>query len=168
MKIYLTGFMGSGKSYWGRLLSQQLGLPFFDLDEQVEGSEGVPITEVFASKGEEYFRQLEKETLHIISESHDSFVMAVGGGTPCYFNNIGYMKEQGETVWINTPLDTLYKRLVNEKDKRPLLRDLSDEQLRAFISKKFSDRRIYYEQAGIHIDDEPLQPEKLIELLFHA
>lgn len=168
MKIFLTGFMGSGKSYWGRLLSQQLGLPFFDLDEQIEENEGKPITAIFAEKGEEHFRLLEKDTLHIITESHDSFIMACGGGTPCYFNNIGYMKEQGVTVWINTPLDTLFKRLVSEKERRPLLRDLTDEQLRAFISKKFSDRRMYYEQAGIHIDDEPLQPEKLIELIFHA
>lgn len=168
MKVFLTGFMGSGKSYWGRLLSQQLRLPFFDLDEQIEENEGKPITEIFAEKGEEHFRLLEKDTLHIISESHDSFIMACGGGTPCYFNNISYMKDQGVTVWINTPLNTLFKRLVNEKDRRPLLRSLTDEQLRAFISKKFSDRRMYYEQADIHIDDEPLQPEKLIELLFHA
>ena len=95
MKIFLIGFMGSGKTYWGKKLSEKLSLPFFDLDEQVEAQEEKPINEIFAEKGEEYFRQLEKETLHIITESHESLIIATGGGTPCYFNNIEYMKKEG-------------------------------------------------------------------------
>jgi shikimate kinase len=168
MKIYLIGFMGSGKTYWGKLLSQKLNLPFFDLDEQVVTHEGKDITQIFADSGEEYFRQKEKETLHIISESHDSFVMACGGGAPCYYNNIDYLNKNGTTVWINAPLDTLFTRLIGEKDKRPLIRSLSDDQLKGFISKKFADRRIYYEQADVIMDEEPVQLDKLIEKIFHA
>jgi len=168
MKIFLIGFMGAGKTHWGRLLSEKLGIRFFDLDEQVTEQAGKSIPEIFATEGEEQFRLLEKEVLYIITESHDSFVMACGGGSPCYFNNIEYMNQAGTTVWINTQPDTLFERLVKEKDKRPLIKDLSVEQLRSFISKKFADRKIYYEQATVTVDEEPVQLEKLIEKIFHA
>ena len=168
MKIFLIGFMGSGKTHWGRLLSQKLGIPFFDLDEQVVEHAGKSIPEIFATEGEEHFRMQEKEVLHIITESHESFVMACGGGSPCYFNNIDYMNQSGATVWINTAVEILFQRLIKEKEKRPLIKDLSDEQLRTFIIKKFADRKIYYEQANVTVDEEPVQLEILIEKIFHA
>lgn len=168
MKIFLIGFMGAGKTHWGRLLSQKISIPFFDLDEQVTSHAGKTIAEIFASEGEEQFRLQEKDALHIITESHESFVMACGGGSPCYFNNIEYMKQAGITVWLNTSPDILYSRLVAEKNARPLIKELSDEQLKRFISKKFSDRKIYYEQADIIVEEEPLLLEKLVEKIFHA
>lgn len=160
--------MGAGKSHWGQVLSQKLGLQFFDLDEQVIESAGKPIPAIFAEEGEEKFRLLEKDTLHLITESHESFVMACGGGTPCYFNNIDYMNISGTTVWINTPLEELYKRLIKEKSLRPLISELEDEPLRNFISKKYSDRRIFYEQASAVIDEEPIEIQHLIDKIFHA
>lgn len=160
--------MGSGKTNWGQLLGEKLSLPFFDLDEQVASHAGKSIPQVFADDGEEHFRMLEKEVLYIITESHESFIMACGGGSPCYFNNIEYMNQSGTTVWINTAIPVLFDRLVKEKDKRPLIRDLSDEQLLGFIARKFADRKIYYEQAAIRIDEEPVQLERLIEKIFHA
>lgn len=168
MKIFLIGFMGSGKTHWGRLLSQKLSIPFFDLDEQIASNDGRSITDIFSSMGEEEFRLMEKDALHIITESHDNFVMACGGGSPCYFNNVDYMNQSGTTVWINTPIEVLYQRLLNEKDKRPLIKGLTDEQLKGFIIKKFADRRIYYEQANVTLDEEPFQLEKLVEKVFHA
>ncbi|NOT52749.1 MAG: shikimate kinase [Chitinophagaceae bacterium] len=168
MRIFLIGFMGSGKTHWGRLLSQKLSLPFFDLDEQVTTHAGKPIVEIFDTEGEEHFRLMEKEVLHIITESHESFIMACGGGSPCYFNNIDYMNNSGTTVWINTSLDVLFERLVKEKQIRPLIKELSDEQLRNFIGKKFADRRIYYEQADVIVDEEPVEVDKLVEKIFHA
>jgi shikimate kinase len=131
-------------------------------------TEGKSINDIFREQGEEYFRLKEKEVLHIITESHGSFVMACGGGTPCYFNNVEYMNSQGTTVWLNTSLPVLYERLIKEKAERPLLRDLSDDQLKAFISKKFSDRRIYYEQSRVAIEDDDIPMEQMIELIFHA
>jgi len=168
MKIYFIGFMGTGKTYWGRQVSRKLNVPFFDLDEQIVNHEGKSINDIFGQKGEEYFRQVEKDVLHIISESHDSFVLATGGGTPCYFNSIEYMNKMGITVWINTSMDVLFERLIKEKAERPLLKDLSDQQLKAYIIKKFSDRKIYYEQSAIIIDDEHKVLETIVDQIFHA
>lgn len=160
--------MGSGKTHWGRQLGQKLGIPFFDLDEQIEEHAGKTIEEIFKSEGEEQFRLKEKDILHIITESHDSFVMACGGGSPCFFNNIEYMNQAGTTVWINSSLENLYQRLSGEKDTRPLIRDLPDDQLRYFIGKKFAGRKIYYEQADIVMDDSPDMLDKMIQRIFHA
>lgn len=168
MKIFLIGFMGSGKTHCGLLLSRKLNIPFFDLDAQIILNEGKSIIEIFDEKGEEHFRLLERDALHIITKSHDSFVMACGGGTPCYFNNIDYMSQSGITVWINTPFEVLYNRLVLEKELRPLLRGLTNEQIMAFIIKKFADRRIYYEQAEVVIDEESSNLEQIVEKIFHA
>jgi shikimate kinase len=168
MKIYLIGFMGSGKTHWGQQLSRKLALPFFDTDEQIVNSESRSINEIFTTFGEEYFRFKEKEILHILTESHSSFVMACGGGSPCYFNNIDYMNRAGTTVWINTPLNVLFQRLIHEKEQRPLLKELTEAQLKSFIVKKFADRKIYYEQAEVTIDDEAISLERFIEKIFHS
>jgi shikimate kinase len=165
MKIYLIGFMGCGKSHWGKQLSRKLQIPYFDLDEQIVTNEGRSINEIFEQEGEEYFRLKEKEVLYIITESHDDFVMACGGGTPCFYNNIDYMNRSGVTVWINSSLESLFERLIKEKDERPLIRELSDEQLRSYIAKKYADRRIYYQQASVIIDGE-VTLEKLTENIY--
>lgn len=168
MKIFLIGFMGSGKSYWGQRLGQKLGIPFFDLDEQVVNAEGKSINDIFEQQGEEHFRMREKEVLHIMTESHPSMILACGGGTPCFFNNIEYMNLSGTTVWLNTPADILFTRLLQEREARPLLRHLSDQQLKSFISRKFADRKIYYEQADVAVENENISIEEFIEKIFHA
>ncbi len=160
--------MGSGKSHWGKLLSEKLTLPLFDLDQQIITEENASINEIFATKGEEYFRMLEKETLHILTESHESFVMACGGGTPCFFNNIDYMNNNGLTVWLNTKLDVLYDRLIKEKSERPLLKELKDEQIKQYLVKKFSERRIYYEEAELVVEEEITSIETLIQNIMHV
>jgi shikimate kinase len=158
--------MSSGKTHWGKCISRKLNIPFFDLDEQVEAAEGRTISEIFLHHGEEYFRRKEKEVLHIISESHDTFLMACGGGTPCYYNNIDYMNKSGTTVWISSSIDTMHQRLLKDRKKRPLLEGLTDEQVRGYIIKKFSDRKIYYEQATVIIDEENISDENFIQQLF--
>ncbi len=168
MKIYLIGFMGCGKTYWGKQLSRKLEIPFFDLDEQIVANEGRSINEIFEKEGEEYFRLKEKEVLYILTESHEDFVMACGGGTPCFYNNIDYMNSSGTTVWINSSVESLFERLLKEKEGRPLIRDLTDEQLRSYIAKKYADRRIYYQQAVVIIDNEEVTLEKLVEEIMSA
>ncbi len=168
MKIFLIGFMGCGKTHWGRQLSHKLQLPFFDLDSLIEEREGKTITEIFAELGEEYFRMLEKDVLHLFTESHESFVMATGGGAPCFFNNIDYMKRRGTAVWINCSIDCLYNRLIKEKETRPLIRSIPDNELRAFIIRKYGDRKIFYQQAQLILDEEELTLDSLISKTFHA
>lgn len=167
MRIYLLGFMGSGKTHWGKLIGQKLNIPFFDLDEQIVSSEGKSINDIFAEDGEEYFRLKEKEVLYMITESHGSFVMACGGGTPCFNNNIDYMNKKGTTVWLHCSVDCLFKRLIKEKDKRPLIRSLSDDQLRSYIIKKYADREIFYQQSAVLINDEDVSLQKVIDGIFH-
>lgn len=168
MKIFLIGFMGSGKSHWGRLLSGKLNLSFFDLDEEITLNQGKSINELFEERTEEHFRLLEKEVLHFVTESHDSFVMACGGGAPCFFNNIEYMNRSGTTVWLNPPFETLLERLTKEKANRPLIKDVPDKKIRNVIFKKLSDRKIYYEQANVILDEVDLDIENLVEKIFHA
>jgi shikimate kinase len=168
MKIFLIGFMGSGKTYWGRQLSKKLKLPLFDLDDKIVEQENIPISQIFSEKGEEYFRLLEKDVLYLLTESHESFVMACGGGTPCFFNNIDYLKKNGTVVWINSSIDNLYKRLLKEKDQRPLLRDIPNDQLKPYIIRKFSSRKIYYQQADIILNEDDITLETIVDKIFHA
>lgn len=130
--------MGSGKTHWGKLLAEKLQLPFFDLDKVITENEQKTITEIFSEKGEEHFRYREREVLEKVVEDHDRFILSCGGGTPCFFNNIQFMKRKGKVIWLNTEIDTLVKRLLKEKSKRPLLKNIADGELKSFILKKSS------------------------------
>ena len=167
LKIFLIGFMGCGKTHWGRRIAETLALPFFDLDEKLAEKEGRPITQVFEEEGEEYFRLLEKDALHLLTESHETFVMACGGGTPCFYNNIDYMNAQGTTVWINCSVECLHGRLLKDRGTRPLLKGLSDNGLRSFIIKKFGDRKIFYQQAALIIQEDDLTVEDLAQRIIN-
>ncbi|HEX2606389.1 MAG TPA: shikimate kinase [Flavisolibacter sp.] len=167
MKVFLIGFMGCGKSHWGRELSRKFSIPFFDLDEKIEEHLNKTIPQIFEEEGEEAFRLAEKEVLYLLTESHDTFIMACGGGTPCFYNTIDYLKKNGTVVWINCTIDCLFQRLVKEKDKRPLLRDIPDRQLKSYIVRKFSNRKIFYQQANIIINEDDLDPDKLVSRIFH-
>lgn len=167
MKIFLIGFMGCGKTYWGQRLSEKLSIPFFDLDEKITEHEGRSISEIFQKEGEEYFRLLEKDVLHLLTESHETFVMACGGGTPCYYNNIDYLKKKGIVVWINCSTECLHKRLIQERDKRPLISNISPADLKSYIIKKYSSRKIFYQQATVILPEE-INIDVLVNSIFHA
>jgi shikimate kinase len=167
MKIFLIGFMGAGKTYWAKKISQSLKIPFFDLDEKIVEHAGKSISELFEIRREEGFRLLEKEVLYLLTESHETFVMSCGGGTPCYFNNIDYLKKNGTVVWINSSPENLYSRLLKEKDTRPLLMNISDEDLKSFIVKKSASRKIFYEQANVIASEDELTIDELIRKIFH-
>lgn len=138
-KIFLIGLPGSGKTTMGLELGLYLTIPFIDLDQEIERSTGQSIPSIFENEGEAQFRQIEKKQLQNVSESIPTFVMATGGGTPCFFNNIDFMNEHGSTVFINTPIKTIKERL--EKDStRPLMRTNSLEEL-------LSKRKDWYQEA---------------------
>lgn len=159
--------MGCGKTHWGKALSQKLSIPFFDLDEKIEESEGRKISAIFDTEGEEYFRLLEKDVLHLISESHDTFIMATGGGTPCFYNNIDYLKKQGTVIWINCSVECLFNRLVKARSERPLISKIPVDQLKSYIIKKFSNRKIFYQQANIILNEDDIKMEQVLDKIFH-
>lgn len=160
--------MGCGKTHWGKLLSEKLSIPFFDLDEKVIEHEGRSIAEIFEEQGEEYFRLLEKDVLHLLTENHETFVMATGGGTPCFYNSIDYLKKKGTTVWINCSVECLYKRLAEEKEQRPLVSRIPETELKSYIVRKYSNRRIFYQQAHVIINEEEIALDKLVNSIFHT
>ena len=165
MKIYLIGFMGSGKTHWGRRLGTKLNLPFYDLDTVISEQENKTVAEIFAAQGEEYFRYQEKETLERISADQESFILSCGGGTPCFFNNIEFMKKNGKVVWLNTSIDMLTERLQKERMTRPLISEVDEDDLRRYIIRKLSERRMYYQQADVTVGEENTNLDELIHIL---
>jgi shikimate kinase len=165
MRIFLIGFMGSGKTHWGTRIADKLKIPFYDLDAVIVNNEGMNISEIFGSKGEEYFRYTEKQTLEDLVSSEQDFVLSAGGGTPCFFNNIEFMKRSGRVLWLNTSLEALNQRLLKERMSRPLLRGITEAGLRAYIIRKLSERKMYYEQADLMVHEETSELENFIKLL---
>ena len=168
MKLFLIGFMGSGKTHWGQLLAAKMDLPFFDLDAVIEQREKASITDIFTERGEEAFRYIEKEVLEKLVGAHKDFIISCGGGTPCFFNNIGFMKQKGLVIWLNTQIDTLVNRLLKQKNSRPLLKKLADTELKQYIISKILRRRLYYEQADIMVHEETLSVDTFAEIIANA
>jgi shikimate kinase len=168
MKIFLIGFMGSGKTHWARLLSAKLGLAFFDLDTAIVEQEKRSVADIFSEKGEEYFRYQEKEMLERIAGQQDGFILSCGGGTPCFFNNIEFMKKSGKVIWLNTSADVLKQRLLRERKTRPLIREVDESDLGRYIVRKLSERRMYYQQADVMVNEESITLDELIRLLFQT
>lgn len=169
MRIFLIGFMGSGKTHWGRQLAAQLTIPFFDLDEVITSRENKSVAEIFAQSGEEAFRIKEREVLEALIDENTSMVLSCGGGTPCFFNNIERMKKYGVVVWLNTHVEILLTRLMKEKASRPLIKNIADDDMRSYIVRKLNERRIYYEQADVIIDNEnSISITEFIQTVLHA
>ena len=165
MRIFLIGFMGSGKTYWGTKIAESLQFSFYDLDAVVVEEEGMAIAEIFKSRGEEYFRYREKMVLEELVAKTDNFVLSTGGGTPCFFNNIKFMKGHGKVIWLNTSTSMLQQRLTKERLTRPLLRNISEAELHSYIIRKLGERKMYYEQADVIVKEEEMLLEPLISLL---
>lgn len=151
MRIFLIGFMGSGKSYVGKKLARLMQRPFIDLDNRIETNAQRSIREIFAQDGEAAFRQMERQALHETAQL-DSAVIACGGGVPCFFDNIAWMNANGVTIYLRVPEEVLFRRLKAGKVHRPLLRDLSDTELRQYIRDKLAERELFYRQASVIYD----------------
>ena len=144
--IFLIGYMGCGKSTLGRALQNVTGLQFIDLDHYIENRFRSTISELFALRGEEGFRRIEAAMLDEVSQFSD-VVIACGGGTPCFFNNMDLMNNRGLTVWLTTPVNRLFERLQRNRSKRPILANKTDEELMEFITSALEDRRPHYSRA---------------------
>lgn len=144
--IFLLGYMGCGKTTLGRALGAATGMEFIDLDRYIENRFHSTISELFGSKGEAGFRRIERAMLEEVS-GFDNSIIACGGGTPCFFDNMALMNDSGTTVWLNTPLARLYERLQRNRSKRPILADKTDQELMEFITMSLQEREPYYAQA---------------------
>lgn len=160
MKIFLIGFMGSGKSYWARHLSESMHVPLLDMDDEIEKTSGLSITDIFSQKGERYFRNLEHAMLKELIRK-DPLLLSCGGGLPCFNDNMPLMNRHGLTIWLAPPVEVMVERLKRKKYKRPLLKDLDDDQLAAFVTNKLRERSPFYNQAKLIINPVEYSIESL-------
>ncbi len=158
MKIILLGYMASGKSTISKMLAKKLQIDAIDLDDYIVEKERLSINDIFITKGEIYFRLQENKYLLELLENKNSFVLALGGGTPCYANNIDLIKKMSNSIYLKANLNTLFDRLRNEKENRPLISSLNDEKLKEFIAKHLFERAPFYEQAShiVSIDNKTI------------
>ncbi len=153
MKIVLLGYMASGKSNIGKKLSKLLSKKFLDLDEYIVDKEKMTISDIFEQKGEVYFRNIENKYLKEVLQKNKEFILALGGGTPCYGNNMSEInKKNTRSIYLEGSTATMIKRLKKKKRSRPIVASLSDEKLSDFIAKHLFERRPYYEKAKIRIN----------------
>ena len=150
-RIILIGYMGSGKTTVGKALSKETGMMFYDLDWYIESRMRKTVSQIFAEKGEEGFRQIEYNMLHEVAEFED-VIISCGGGTPCFFDNMDYLNQQGDVVYLKATPETLYKHLLMAKVERPLLKGKTKEELLEFIKTQLSTREAFYNKARYHLD----------------
>ena len=153
MKIFLIGYMASGKTTFGKKLSKTLDLQFIDLDDRIEEKSGRTIKHIFETDGEDIFRKLESDTLKSTIQNENNFVLATGGGTPCFYDNIKLMLKNGVTVYLELDIKTLVNRLVSSKIYRPLIWGKTESELKEYAEKMLTKRNPYYNQAHIIIDE---------------
>ena len=150
-RIILVGYMGSGKTTVGKALSKETGMMFYDLDWYIESRMHKSVSQIFAERGEEGFRKIEHNMLHEVAEFED-VIISCGGGTPCFFDNMDYLNQKGDVVYLKATPETLYKHLQMGKVERPLLKGKSPEELIAYITAHLQERAPFYEKAKYILD----------------
>jgi shikimate kinase len=150
-RIFLIGYMGSGKTTLGKLLAESLGWGFIDMDSHIEAKEFKSVSLIFDEKGEQEFRLLEQKCLHEVAD-FENVVISTGGGVPCFFNNMDYMNAHGTTVYLEFSACELAERLeISPINKRPLLAELKGEELRLFVADSLAKREPFYRQATFSV-----------------
>lgn len=166
MKKFLLGYMGSGKSYIGKQLAERIDQNFIDFDEEIEKRENSTISEIFQKKGEIFFRKLERKILEEIIALNEDAVIALGGGTPCYGNNMELIKANNEVTsfYLKLNIENLTERLEAEKAHRPMISHLEEkDKLEEFIRKHLFERGFYYNQSDYIIDCNNISSEEIIK-----
>jgi len=158
MKVVLLGYMASGKSAVGKILAKDNDIQFIDLDDFIEKNEGLTISEIFEQKGEIYFRKVESEYLKNVLNFDKDCIISLGGGTPCYGNNMELVKEYSNSFYLKATVNTIFDRLKGETSKRPLVKTIGVENLQEYIGKHLFERSIFYNKAQqiITVDEKSL------------
>ena len=162
IRIFLLGYMGAGKTTLGKAFARAMGLTFVDLDWYIEERYHKTVRQIFAERGEDGFRELEKRMLHEVGDFED-VVISVGGGTPCFFDNVEYMNTMGDTIFLDVDIKVLFRRLKVAKQQRPLLVQKTDEELMAFIMENLQKRLPFYTKAKHVFNGEKLEDRHQIK-----
>jgi shikimate kinase len=163
-KIFLVGMMGSGKSYWTKKMAKWIKSAGYDLDDLIEMNEEKTISEIFSEDGEEHFRKTEAKILRWFKEKK-KYVLATGGGTPCFLDNMAWMKKEGIVIWLDESVDILVKRLLEGKEHRPLIADLSEKDVTKFVQDKLVERHSFYSQANYRLSTDQITDVKLKQII---
>ena len=163
-RIFLIGFMGSGKSTIGSRLARSIGYDFKDMDHLIEETAGMTIPEIFSEHGEQVFRKWEHDILLELCE-YENVVISTGGGAPCYNDMIRIMNDHGTTIYMKLPPSALKHRLVKSKTERPLIKDKTEQELLEYITTLLSKREKFYQQASYTVNGVNLEIDELIDIL---
>ncbi len=165
MRVFLIGFMASGKSSVGKKLAKKVDLPFVDLDDYIEEKYNATIRLLIYEKGMDVFREIEKNSLDELIHKYEDVLISTGGGTPCYFDNMSLMNSKGKTIYLEVDIPTLVDRLMYSKKDRPLIWGKTREDLTVYAKDLLSKRQPDYEKAQLTVKGKNLKLESLIELI---
>ena len=163
MKVFLIGYMYSGKTTVGRLLARRLGVEFVDLDEEIERRYRISVPMMFSRYGEEAFRVLEHRTL--MSLDQEDCLVATGGGTACSQENMDYMKQNGVVVYMKMEIEGILKRAARSRKVRPLLADKTEDERREFVTRQLAMRERYYMQADVTVESDTEEVNQLADMV---
>lgn len=161
--IYLIGFMGSGKTYWGRQWAHHLQRKFIDIDQLIEEQERLSVQQIFEKHGEEWFREKEAIALRSLVDEKNTLI-SCGGGAACFHDNMAFMNETGHTVYLEATPKFLLQNIVREPDARPLLKNMNEAEMLFFIEKKLAERKSFYHKAKLILNAEELTFETIKNL----
>ncbi|MBW7869302.1 MAG: AAA family ATPase [Brumimicrobium sp.] len=164
-KVFLTGFMGSGKTKLGKMLARKLAYNFYDVDEEITLKLQLSINDIFKKLGEPEFRNQESVVLKAISNLPENAIISTGGGLPCYNDNMGFINKIGTSIYLERSPRELFQRLLTNRGERPLIKDLTENELLDYITQTLSSRSSYYEMATFIVGREEQTPEELVKLL---
>ena len=162
MKYFLVGMPASGKSSLAKMISKEINIQFIDLDKEIEAIEKKSINELFNLKGEDYFRKIETEVLYSIIKSNNSFILATGGGTPCFNNNMKIINDNGVSIFLDVKISELENRLKNKKD-RPLLNRYQDKG--QILKKMYDERKSFYQESNHTISEIKDQKKEILLII---
>lgn len=164
MRIYLVGFMGSGKSHWGKLWATAGHWPFYDLDAMIEADVQKSIEQIFEQDGEPYFRMKETVALHS-TLAFEKAIISCGGGTACFHDNMDWMNHHGMTVYLSASPQMLLDNIMKEGNNRPLLKKINPAELLFFIQQKLEERLPFYHRSTLTLHAEDLNGQSLQQLM---
>jgi shikimate kinase len=163
-RIFIIGFMGTGKTHWGSIWAARHHCLFIDLDEEIERDEQLSISDIFEKRGEDYFRQKEAVMLRQMQQ-YSNAVIACGGGTPCFFDNMKWMNENGLSVLLQAAPAAILQNILVHEGKRPLVKNLNEAELLFYIEQKLSERKNYYEEAIVKLNAEAVTEQSIDSLI---